>query len=282
MKCILKRWVSFMLIWVVVFSSTIPNQACHKNYKSFEKKIDIGGFSLFIRSEGKGKPTVIFDSGYGDNADEWKALQGEISEDVRTVSYDRAGLKRSDKSFNPRTSMYMVKELYQLLKKASVKGPYILVGHSFGGLNMRLFASEYPDEVAGIVLIDPTPDNLESRIMPTLTPELQEIMKSQFSSEGTYRDLMVSSEQVQGARTSLKYIPLTVIAATNHGMNCLEFEKLWLQVQKETAEFSRFGKLIVAEGCKHNIHESNPKLVLEAIQDMINFSLRCKDVKWRD
>ena len=116
--------------------------------------IDVGGFRLNLRCAGHGTPTVVFDAGLGDWSAAWSTVQPSIASRTRTCSYDRAGNGLSDAGPFPRTSSRIATELQTLLLRAGERPPYVLVGHSFGSLNMRLFADRHLDEVAGIVLVD--------------------------------------------------------------------------------------------------------------------------------
>jgi pimeloyl-ACP methyl ester carboxylesterase len=116
--------------------------------------VDVGGYRLHIQRQGQGGPTVIIDAGQGDFSLTWNHLLPEIAHFTQVVAYDRAGLGWSDPSPQPRTAAVMVEELQTLLKHANLPGPYILVGASTGGMNVRLFAHRYPAEVAGMVLVD--------------------------------------------------------------------------------------------------------------------------------
>jgi pimeloyl-ACP methyl ester carboxylesterase len=116
--------------------------------------VDIGGYKLHLYCTGQGSPTVVFEGGLGAPAFAWAWVQPEVATMTRACSYDRAGLGWSDPGPEPRTGQQMVTELATLLHDAGESGPYILVGHSLGGLNTRLFAAQYPTDVAGIVLVD--------------------------------------------------------------------------------------------------------------------------------
>lgn len=120
------------------------------------KLVDIGDTKLHIYGEGFGSPTIIFDSGHWtcSSVTEWNLVQSKLSKITRTIVYDRAGTGWSEESKNPRNSAQLVEELYSLLVNSGEKPPYVLVGHSFGALNMILFANKYPDKVAGLVLVD--------------------------------------------------------------------------------------------------------------------------------
>lgn len=135
------------------------------------RMIDVGGFKMHINcmgdSEKKG-PTVILEAGAGGcNSLEWSLVQPEVSQFARVCSYDRAGHGWSDESPYPRTSAHMVEELHTLLINAKIPGPYILVGHSFGGNHMRLFANKYPDEVSGVILVDSVHENMWDKLPPS-------------------------------------------------------------------------------------------------------------------
>lgn len=116
--------------------------------------VDIGGYRLKINCSGIGSPTVILESGLGDFLAEWQSVQLQISSFTRVCSYDRAGYGESDAGPLPRTSLESSRELHALLQNAGEHPPYILVGHSFGGYNVRVFNGKYPSEVAGVVLAD--------------------------------------------------------------------------------------------------------------------------------
>lgn len=117
--------------------------------------INLNGCALHLLSRGEGSPAVIFESGLMSTVLSWAEIQPEIAKSTRAVCYDRAGLGWSDPGPAPRDADQIVKELHQLLDLAHIPPPYVLVGHSFGGFTTRLFAARYPDEVVGLVLIDP-------------------------------------------------------------------------------------------------------------------------------
>src|SRR5213595_2961527 len=123
------------------------------------------GARLNFYCMGSGSPTVVFDSGWEDWAPAWSKVQPEVAKWTRTCSYDRAGAGFSDPGPMPRTSVRIAQELRTALHNAGVKGPYILVGSAFGGDNVRTFADLYMDEVAGLVMVDADPDDLEPKAM---------------------------------------------------------------------------------------------------------------------
>ena len=134
--------------------------------------VDVGGYSmhLYCTGEGGGAPTVVMDSGLGGTVLDWQLVQPEVAQFARVCTYDRAGMGWSEPGAQPRTSQQIVEELHDLLGNAGVQGPYVLVGHSFGGTNVQLYASQYPNEVAGMVLVDSA---TEDGMLVTLTEALQ-------------------------------------------------------------------------------------------------------------
>jgi pimeloyl-ACP methyl ester carboxylesterase len=116
--------------------------------------VDAGGFRLMLNCTGVGSPTVILEAGFGDVSIEWRAVQPQIAKFSRVCSYDRAGYGGSDPGPTPRTSLQIATELHEALKNAGEMPPYVLVGSSFGGYNVRVFNGLYPNEVTGIVLAD--------------------------------------------------------------------------------------------------------------------------------
>ncbi|HWZ18995.1 MAG TPA: alpha/beta hydrolase, partial [Ktedonobacteraceae bacterium] len=128
-----------------------------RNYPPPGKLIDVGGYRLHLYCTGAvypGSPTVILEAGLGGTSLEWSKVQPGVASFTHVCSYDRAGHGWSDMGPLPRTDKRIVTELHTLLARAGVPGPYVLVGHSSGGLIMRLYASTYLEQVAGLVLVD--------------------------------------------------------------------------------------------------------------------------------
>ena len=116
--------------------------------------VDVGGYRMHLYCIGQGSPTVVLESGLGDYWLAWYRVQPQIGQFAYVCAYDRAGLGWSDPSLRPRNSRFMAEELHTLLHKARVPGPYVLAGHSLGGYNVRMYASLYPTDVVGMLLVD--------------------------------------------------------------------------------------------------------------------------------
>src|SRR5215470_9360750 len=134
------------------------------------KYVDIGGHKLRMKVAGSGSPAVILDCGFGDSLEAWDDIFPEIARLTRVVSYDRAGLGKSDPGPEPRSFKQIATELHTLLQRANISPPYVLVGHSMGGAHIRAFAHLFREDVAGLVFVDP----LNERIFRTVPVETRD------------------------------------------------------------------------------------------------------------
>jgi pimeloyl-ACP methyl ester carboxylesterase len=192
------------------------------------KLVDAGGHLLHIHDMGKGEPVVLFENGSADFSFSWNLVQPAISKTTRTVSYDRAGYAWSDEGPLPRTGRQIAYELHTALHNAGIKGPYILVGQSYGGFLVRNFARFYRDEVAGIVLVDAVHENekiiinnQEMRVRDMAKgrpePEIQQVLKKK-------DDQVVKEENPVATNTTLEP-PLDRLPAYDQKL------QLWAQTQ---------------------------------------------------
>src|ERR671916_2801122 len=154
--------VVFLVLAGVVYQF-VATKVDEYRYPAPGEMVDVGGYSLHVycTGEGGGAPTVVMDSGAGGSVLDWQLVQPEVVGFARVCTYDRGGAGWSEPGTQPRTSQQFVEELHTLLGNAGVQGPYVLVGHSLGGTNMQLYASQYPDEVAGMVLVDSALEDLD-------------------------------------------------------------------------------------------------------------------------
>jgi len=161
---LLKRWLKIalksltVLITLALAAGIIYEEIGRKRdrvrFRQIGRSVDIGGRSLNIFCSGAGAPPVIFESGGPGPGLEWEPFQTEVSKFTQACWYDRAGEGWSDLGPFPRTSVAIGKDVHELLKRAGVPAPYVFAGASFGGLNSRVYGSLYPNEVAGMILID--------------------------------------------------------------------------------------------------------------------------------
>jgi pimeloyl-ACP methyl ester carboxylesterase len=152
--------------------------------------VDIGGYRLKINCTGKGSPTVILEAGLGDVSIEWKRVQPEIAQFSRVCSYDRAGYGGSDAGPMPRTSAQIAKELHALLQNAGEAPPYLLVGHSFGGYNVRVFNGNNQDEVVGVVLVDATQED-QYELLPAAWTRIYESELKRYKKEARWAPVFI-------------------------------------------------------------------------------------------
>jgi pimeloyl-ACP methyl ester carboxylesterase len=152
--------------WIVAFAAAVLAAGVvyqwiggwrdRRRFTASGRWVTIGdGSKLYLFEMGAGEPTVLFEAGFGATHLNWRGIQEAIAESALTVAYDRSGLGWSSRCRTTRIPGNIAPELHQMLHRAGFKPPFILVGHSFGGLVMRRYALLYPDEVAGVVLIDP-------------------------------------------------------------------------------------------------------------------------------
>ena len=128
-----------------------------RRYPPRGRIIDIGGRRLHMVESGNGSPAVILEAGIAASSLSWSLVQPEVAKLTRVCSYDRAGLAWSDRAIEPGTLERSIHDLHSLLAAAAVQPPYILVGHSYGGLLARAYTARFPENVAGLVLVDPVP-----------------------------------------------------------------------------------------------------------------------------
>ena len=148
----------------------IGNHLDRRRFAGAGRWVSIGrGCRLYLVEKGSGEPTVLFESGIAATNLNWFHIQQNVSRFTGTASYDRSGLGWSSPCRTPRTPANIAVELHEMLQCAQIKPPFILVGHSFGGLVMRRFALLYPEDVQGIVLIDP----MRCEEWPPLNPAKQ-------------------------------------------------------------------------------------------------------------
>ncbi|MGB3402676.1 MAG: alpha/beta hydrolase [Microcoleaceae cyanobacterium] len=211
MKLVLGGFVGCLLLGMVLGMGyeAMGSAQDQKRYPPMGKRIDVGGYQLHINVTGKGNgnPTVVMEYGLGGLSPVWSLVESEVAKFTRVCTYDRAGYGWSDSSPNPRTSEYMVEELHTLLTNAGVEGPYILVGHSLGGLNMRQFASQYPEEVLGLVLVDAVPGNVYTQLSPAFEQSMAETQQMfQMLSVVSRLGLLRLSMQLLGTRVAPDFV----------------------------------------------------------------------------
>src|ERR671911_708864 len=157
-------WIRRGLMWTIaglltlaligVIYQAIATQIYQRTYSPPGEMVDAGTHNLHIDCLGEGSPTVILEAANLGMSAHWVRGQQQVAETTRVCAYDRAGMGWSERGPEPRDAKQVTGELHTLLKDADTEGPYVLVGHSYGGLYARMYAAQYPNEVAGVVLVD--------------------------------------------------------------------------------------------------------------------------------
>jgi pimeloyl-ACP methyl ester carboxylesterase len=242
-----------------------------------------GGRRLYLSCVGSGGPTVVLESGLGDVAAPWFAVESAVAGVTRVCSYDRANTAggAGDPAPTPRTGADAVADLHAVLTAAGVPGPYVLVGHSIGGLFVRHYAHAYPDEVAGLVLVDSSHEEQDARTEALVGPELwaayQQAIAQGTNPEGI--DLAASFAQVRAARAAapLPAVPLVVLTAGQPANPALlppgwpveADAALWRELQADLAGLAPNGRHVIAERSGHYVHQAEPELVVAAIEAVV-------------
>ena len=252
------------------------------------------GREIFLTCSGSGSPTVILESGAGGGANAWVKVQPDVASFTRVCSYDRANIPggASDPAPKPRTGKDVVADLHGALSAAGVPGPYVLVGHSDGGLFVRLYASTFPEDVAGMVLVDAVSE-FEATVGPRMLKELlppQEWKQYQAQLQQPAPPFVarVDDEQIDLERTfaeteaaasahPLPPIPLFVLTRGTptppppgaSPVMAEAQEQLWMHVQGLLADLVPGAKHLVVEDSGHIIQEDEPQVVIDAIQEVV-------------
>jgi pimeloyl-ACP methyl ester carboxylesterase len=242
--------------------------------------IDLGGYRLWLRREGQGEPAVILEAGWGQGSDVWSAVQSAVAEWTQVCSYDRGGIGRSDRTGTPRHSRQLVEDLHALLGAARIRPPYVLVGHSFGGLTCQLYARLYPDEVAGLVLVESSHPALIDRTRNCLTDEqwraYRELADPVGAGTTTIDDIEESMRQVRAAG-ALPDIAFTVITGALRDPDPVpaewnwpqdEMRDIWYELQADLVAQAPHGKQVMAQ-CGHDVPTLQPAVVVDVIRDLV-------------
>ncbi len=241
--------------------------------------IDIGGRRLSLFRAGHGRPTVILECGLGSTANTWEYVQPAIAQFTTVCSYDRAGLGQSDMAPIPRTCQDMVNDLHTLVSRANLPPPYVLVGHSMGGLIVRLYAAQYPGYVVGLILVDASHEDKHNHFEAVLSENLQQrnwaYLKDP-SRNAEYVDILASNAQVRSARQKFDF-PLIVLARGQRDepspvwptddLQCIEVD-----LQRELVNFSIQGQFTLAVQSGHFIQRDEPELIIGAIRHVVELA----------
>ncbi|MDQ3156512.1 MAG: alpha/beta hydrolase [Actinomycetota bacterium] len=251
-----------------------PSSRATAKSSPFSGKVDIGDRSLYLKCDGSGSPTVIFEAGLTGDHRTWDQVLPRTGAKSRACAYDRANIDPSDPAPTPRTVTDMVADLHKLLRASGEKPPYVLAGFSFGGLAAQLYASTYPDEVVGMVLVESNhPDEVE-QFEAELTPaQIAEDRKSvSENTEGI--DVFASFKEMQ-APSRLPDLPLVVVTAGvpeewPPGWDAKVFNRLRAEQQADLVRLVPGGDQVIADKSAHNVPLEQPDVVVKAVQSVLS------------
>jgi pimeloyl-ACP methyl ester carboxylesterase len=253
--------------------------------------VDVGGHQMHIACSGVGSPTVVLDAALGNMSAHWALVQQEVATTTRVCAYDRPGLGWSEPGPGPRDADHITSELHTLLGQAGIPGPYVMVGHSFGGLYTQLYAARYPEQVPGIVLVESShpqqftrlpdgPQNYQmARLLYTVAPVLAWLgvvrlfdlsapptgfpvgQRAQIDAwAGSTRHVATTAEEFRaapdtlaqaGAVRGLGNLPVAVVSAGEQSPG-------WLALQNELAALSTNSTHHVVGGASHTSVVDDP------------------------
>jgi len=232
-------------------------------------RVQVDGHRMFYECEGHGSPTVVLDAGSPDSSSAWRWVQPSLARDTRVCAYDRAGIGRSAPApaKQHRTAQTQVSDLHELLGKAHIPGPYVVVGHSWDGMLARLFAHDYPRYTAGAVLVDAT-------TFPYLTPEKARRLPRARTREGI--DLAATIAE-SAAVKSLGDLPLIVLG---HGRQ--QLDPRLLRAQDDEARLSSDSIDAIARHSGHYIQSpppaGQPDVVIAAVVAVVQAARRRREL----
>ena len=248
--------------------STLPN--------SKQAQTAHGSYTYYLSETTK--PTVVLEAGLGDDMTTWQPLVTHIETISNVFTYNRAGFSGSKSHHAERNGAIIVKELRALLASVGATPPYILIGHSLGGGYMELYAKSFPEDVAGVILIDPNSSkypqhckaaNLDYCDPPSSIPGWASLFLPN-AVEGEIKGFAKTHSQIN-ATNHFPNVPLVVLSASQtRDQQSIEVSELYTQMHRDIASQSPISKFIVCKTCSHYIHHDNPQMIVDAIQWVIN------------
>ena len=236
--------------------------------------VSIGDRSLWLECTGEGSPTIVMESGLGGDHRTWERVAPELSSSARVCVYDRAGIAGSDPATGTRTAADAVDDVRALLAAAGVAPPYVLVGFSYGGIVTQLHASMYPDDVAGIVLVESNHPLEATQFAEHLTPAQVEFDRQSMLGNPEGVDVFASMDEAAAAGP-LPDVPLVVVTAGISepwppGWDAETFDALRAAQQADLATFTSQGTQLIAESSKHHVPSEEPATIVQAIEQVLD------------
>src|SRR5215469_5595440 len=276
--------------------------------------VDVGGYRLHINCMGHGSPTVVLDAALGASFNSWRKVQPQIATFTQVCSYDRAGLGYSETSPLPRTSRVIAQELQKLLVNSRTPPPYVMVGHSLGGFNVRVYTSQNPSSVVGMILVDSSHPDQFNRYPPILRKQVRIALRNaklfewqvpfgiprlrkqcgsdpvDITLDCTFRDARawvgeteaLPESAAQAALTGpFGDIPLSVLSRDPEKLppelspDVGKIENdIWEKMQEELRTLSTQGTQNIAKNSSHFVQIDRPELVVEEVRKIVEKTRR--------
>lgn len=254
----------FRLKLLLTMAFVVPLIGCLAQGK--ERIVTVDNVEINVKIQGKGGPTVIFENGMGSSLDAWEAIPDSIATLCTVFSYDRAGIGKSGISASPRTIPIMVEELRTVLKNEGLTAPYVYVAHSMGSYLARYYASQYPDEIQAILLVDPSPDRLYDDYTEKEYRDFQKFGNESYAEsspgvKGEWQHYLKNRKYVQEKSIS-DTIPMVIVSATQWD---------FYSYHSGMMNKNNTSKHLKVEG-SHDIHQERPELIIDLIQELIGLS----------
>ena len=287
------------ILFITFFTFATVNASDDEPFRPPGRFVNIGFQTMYIDCVGNKSPTILIDVGIAGSSASWYKIAQTLSNNVRTCLYDRAGYGWSDPGRGERTTATIVHELNLLINKAEIPGPFVLVGHSFGGFTARYLAAKFPKNVVGLVLVDSSHpeqiyrlsalDNVKQKSLVTgrknLPPEdfseferkwyfLNSSRKATLAQMGELKYFKESAYQVKHSGP-IKDIPVAVLSRGIRQLpelSGISLENEWQDMQKDLLKLSRNSWHLIVTDSGHEIHREAPNHVIENILKVVNKS----------
>ena len=286
----------------------VSNYLDSRHWPEMGRLVEANGIKMQIHCTGRGSPTVILEAGLGDILTEWKHLQPAIAKHTRVCSYDRAGYGRSDPGILPRISRQIAIELHTLLNNAGEAPPFILVGHSFGGYNVRLYNALFPNQVAGVILVDSTQED-QYALLPPAWKALSVQQLKRYQRQATWAPvfvglgiarltlraqmdgildenayLILQSKYVKTRASEAEFIEVSAEQARSAGsvgnkpliiltagkQDDSEFHRIWVnELQPRLEGLSTHSERIIVADSGHDMPTEKPEAIISAVERLL-------------
>ncbi len=254
---------------------TVAATAAHRPTEVVDVRIPVGGARLHLRCHGAGDETVVLIAGFGATEETWRLIDGPAARHARVCRYDRFGIGASDPAPAPQTFATEAQDLHALLQAAGEPGPYVAVGHSFGGDEAVSFADRFTEDVAGLLLLDASPSTWNAASCAVVDDGTVEA-RSFVQSCALVADPANNPEALDGpaafaelaAIDGLSDLALTVLTAADHGFPA-DLDEVWQTGQEHWAALSTRSRLVTVDRTGHDIHLDRPEVVTAELDRLL-------------